>query len=69
MNQPTLQTSVTQTAERPAWLPTPEELDAPLEGQVTDRGADDPWYPQVAAWIAGAESAARELPEELAARW
>ncbi|MEV6987232.1 hypothetical protein AB0M95_39060, partial [Sphaerisporangium sp. NPDC051017] len=65
MNQPILQTSVTQTAEHPAWLPASEDLAAPVEGQVADRGAEDPWYPEVAAWIAGAEAAARELPEEV----
>ncbi|WP_424534236.1 hypothetical protein ACOZ38_28495 [Sphaerisporangium viridialbum] len=69
MNQPILQTSAPRTAERPAWLSTPGELEAPVEGQATDRGAQDPWYPQVAVWMADAEAAARELPEELDARW
>jgi hypothetical protein len=55
------------TDQRPAWLPTDQELSTPLTPTATHCIADED--EEMAAWIAEANAAAAELAEELAARW
>lgn len=63
MNHPTFETSVEQAAERPVWLPTPEEIADALDTQELDPAPYlDPEYIAVIA-------AAKEYAEELEARW
>lgn len=66
------QPSATATTVRPAWLPAPEEIDDHFAERVSSRTMGplsyDPLTPEEHGWVAEADAAARELPEELAIR-